>query len=248
VRKAIGAVLLTIVAAVPCAAQTTANGEIGGRITDSSAATLPGVRLVIATDGERREAITDSNGRFALRGLKPGTYRVTAELPGFKTLSGTIALSQTVHRVEIVWPLEVGCSSEDIRVIFHARDAAPLADAIVQLRVISDDGPLLVSTRPECAGSVSQTYTVRILNTIVHRNKHDDRSTTAQILRRRDEAPLKPGDEYIAFLWPEWRAAENLVLPIVAGRVSSPAEEALDGMRLEEAVKTLRKWSRKRRR
>jgi hypothetical protein len=125
-QNTLWAVLLVIVATAPTVGQTAADGEIAGRITDSQAAALPGVRIAISSSDERREAITDNDGGFVLGMLKLGTYRVSAELAGFVSASGTITLSPTTRRAQIAWPLEVGCIEEDIRVILDAREAAPL--------------------------------------------------------------------------------------------------------------------------
>ena len=244
-RKAGLVVLLTVVVTATALGQTTTEGEIAGSITDSQAAALPGVRITISSSDERREAITDSHGQFVLRMLKLGTYRVAADLAGFVSESGTITLSATTRRAHIAWSLKVGCISEDIRVIFNAREAAPMVAAIVHIRVKSDNGPLLWSARPECAGSVVQSYTVEALRAVSRRSGMDDGRATQQMLLALRESRLKPGGEYLALLWPGWRAGDGLVFPIEAGRVSSPTGDVLSGMRVEEALDALGQWSRK---
>jgi hypothetical protein len=242
-RKARWAVLLTIVAAAPCNAQTPADGEIAGRIVDASAAILPGVRVVISGDNGQREAITDKEGEFAVRGLKLGTYRVSIELPGFTSEAGSVTLSPTVRRAHIAWPLSVGCLEEDVRVIPSARDAARAADTIAHVRVQSDDGQVHISTRPECPGSLSQVYTIEIVNAAVRRARHTDGRSTIRIARHPGEARLQAGSEHLAILWPAPIEAGGLLFPIVSGRVSAPSEDPLHGMRIEEALKTLSNWS-----
>jgi hypothetical protein len=246
-QKTVWAVLLVVVAIASTVGQTAADGEIAGRITDSQEAALPGVRIAISSGDERREAITDNDGRFVVGLLKLGTYRVAVELAGFVSKAGTITLSPTTRRAHIAWLLEVGCIEEDIRVILGAREAAPMVDAIVHVRVKSDNGPLLWSRRPECTGSVVQSYTVEILNAVVRRSGKDDGRTTLQILLSPREVRLKPGGEYLALLWPGQLAGDGLVFPIVSGRISSPAGEVLSGMRVEEALEALGQWSRERR-
>jgi hypothetical protein len=223
--------------------QTTAAGEIAGRISTRQAAPLPGVRVTISSGDEKREAITDSDGRFVVGLVKLGTYRVAAELAGFVPASGAITLSPTRRRAYIVWPLEVGCIEEDVRVILGAREAAPLVDGIVHIRVKSDDGSLLWSRGPECAGSVVQSYTVEVLNAVAGRTGVAFGRGTLQIFASPRDAPLKTGEEYLALLWTGLRAEGGLVFPIVSGRISSLAGDVLRGMRVEEALDTLRKWS-----
>jgi hypothetical protein len=241
--KAIGAALVMVAATAALVGQTTADGEIAGRISDRQAAPLPGVRVTISTGDEKREAITDSDGRFVVGLVKLGTYQITAELAGFVPVSGTITLSPTTRRAHIVWPLEVGCIEEDIRVILGPREAASLVDAIVHIRVKSDDGSLLWSRRPECAGSVVQSYTVEVLNAVVRRAGAANGRKSLQIFTSPRDVPLKTGEEYLALLWPGLRAEGGLVFPIVSGRVSSLAGNVLSGMRVEDALNTLRKWS-----
>ena len=243
--KAARTALVVLLGAATAAGQTAVEGEISGRISDVEGVALPGVRISISNSEERREATTDDAGRFVLRSLKPGPYGVTAELPGFVSKSGTITLSPTSLRARIAWSLAVGCLAEVQRVIFRAREAAPLVDAIAHLRVESDDGPVLVSVRPECIGEVTREYTVQLLRSSGRRAADDGRSTV-QILMSRDEPRLESGREYVALFWEGWRAAESLVLPIVSGRVVSPAGEGLNGMTVEDALAVLSRWSRER--
>ena len=180
-----------------------------GRITDSQAGALHGVRVSIFDSEGRREAITDSDGRFVLGVSKLGTYRVAVERAGFVSQSGTMTLSPTTHRAHITWSLEVpgstgtrssssfGCSQEGIPVILGAREAASVVDAIVHLRVKSDNGPLLWSVRPECASSVVQSYTVEVLKAVARRSGKDDGGAAPQILVSLQEVRLKPGGEVL---------------------------------------------------
>ena len=59
-----------------------------GRVTDSSAAAVPGVAVTLTNvdTGSVRAVTTNSTGDWEARFLTPGTYRITFELTGFKTL------------------------------------------------------------------------------------------------------------------------------------------------------------------
>jgi hypothetical protein len=77
---------LHAVAAIPQTV-TTATGTIGGRVTDSTAAPLPGVSVVIISSsmmGER-STTTDREGRYTVSALPPGNYAVTFTLAQFAT-------------------------------------------------------------------------------------------------------------------------------------------------------------------
>src|SRR5437867_25604 len=66
--------------------QTT--GGITGVARDATGAVLPGVTVEAASPAlieKVRTAVTDSQGRFNITDLRPGTYTVTFTLPGFST-------------------------------------------------------------------------------------------------------------------------------------------------------------------
>lgn len=221
-------------------------GEIAGRISDKSGAPLPGVRVTITTGDQSREAITDSDGRFVLRPLTMGKYRVVAELPGFTSTRGEISLSSSNPRAFLKWPIEPGCVEEDVQVILRPREAAPLADAILHIRITSSDGPVLISVRPECAGHVVREYSVQVLGSVPGRSRTSAKE--GQVFTSTLGAGLEPGQEYLALLWPGWSASDELLLPIVSGLVTSPKAGELNGMRVDEALKALASWSQERKR
>src|SRR5438270_11640692 len=79
--------LLIAAVALPASAQSqAANGAIEGTIVDTSGGVLPGVTVTItnAETGAERSVVTNENGLYRSQLLPLGTYRVVAELPGFK--------------------------------------------------------------------------------------------------------------------------------------------------------------------
>jgi hypothetical protein len=65
----------------------TANATLGGSVSDSTGALIPGVTIK-ATNTETgivNVALSNESGVYQLPSLQPGTYSVTAELPGFQT-------------------------------------------------------------------------------------------------------------------------------------------------------------------
>ena len=74
---------ILILVTVPLAAQTT--GSIGGHVTDTSGATLPGVTIVANSPALQgiRIAISDATGLYRLPLLPPGSYTVAFTLSGF---------------------------------------------------------------------------------------------------------------------------------------------------------------------
>jgi hypothetical protein len=75
------ALLASLVFAWPAHAQV----GLSGTITDATDAVLPGVTVTAlhTATGNTFVAVTDAEGRYRLPTLRPGVYRVTAELTGF---------------------------------------------------------------------------------------------------------------------------------------------------------------------
>jgi hypothetical protein len=66
-----------------------AQASIAGLVKDASGAVLPGVTVEAASPvliEKVRTAVTDGAGRYSVLNLRPGTYRVTFTLPGFRTV------------------------------------------------------------------------------------------------------------------------------------------------------------------
>jgi hypothetical protein len=84
--KALGALLVVLFASTSYAQQTT--GEIFGRVVDSSGAVLPGVTVTVSGPALIQPFVTTTseNGTYRAPELPAGTYQVTFELPGFRTL------------------------------------------------------------------------------------------------------------------------------------------------------------------
>jgi carboxypeptidase family protein len=92
-RGVYGLALLTLLFAVHpigSLAQTT-SASVSGVVQDSQGGVLPGatVTLTSATQGNAFSAVTDDGGRFVFPILRPDTYTLRVELPGFKPLERT---------------------------------------------------------------------------------------------------------------------------------------------------------------
>src|SRR5262249_44730356 len=67
------------------------NATVGGTVSDPSGALIPGV-TVTATNtatGIVNTIVTNEAGAYNFAALQPGTYKATAELPGFQTQTFT---------------------------------------------------------------------------------------------------------------------------------------------------------------
>jgi len=63
--------------------------QVSGLVRDSSEAVMADVQISIVNQetGLRRGTRTNRAGLYAVAGIKPGTYKVTARQPGFQTVT-----------------------------------------------------------------------------------------------------------------------------------------------------------------
>jgi outer membrane receptor protein involved in Fe transport len=117
------AFFLTFIFANRLASQSLTLGSIAGRITDPAGAVIASatVELKSPDTGETQTTLTSGEGNFRFNLLKPGSYQVTINVPGFaKTVqTTTVAVGQT-SVVNVA--LEISKAAETIEV----SAAAPL--------------------------------------------------------------------------------------------------------------------------
>ena len=243
VRILVAVVALTVATAF----SQTPDAEIAGRMrmSDEQRSDLPGVRITISDANQTQEVVSDRDGRFLFPSLRMGTYHVVADLVGFNRASGEITLSPSTPRAFLAWSLEAGCLSEVQRVVLTPREAARLVEAIVHIRVVAASVPALMSGHPACPGRVLEEYRVQVMGSVPGRAGTD--AGRDRLFIERQEPVLTPGHEYVALLWPDGYTTSDLILPVTAGRVVSPHSGALQGMRPDEALSLLAKWSQGRR-
>jgi hypothetical protein len=93
-------------------------GRILGNIFDPSGALIPGAMVTI-TDVDRgtsRTVVTDEAGAYNAPSLPPGTYRIRAELAGFKTIERTNVVLEVGRELKIDVTLEPGAINEKVTV------------------------------------------------------------------------------------------------------------------------------------
>jgi hypothetical protein len=162
---------LFLSAALP--AQTSLS-TVRGTITDPSGLVVPGVEVTltdIATNVLARSAISDSNGNFEMPDLKPGIYRLRAELSGFKAhVADNLALEGTqIRRMDI--RLDVGQVAEQITVeagrAVIETDTAEISTGFTQK--LFDSSPMVRTYYPQAlmatlptTDSTLGTYALRI--------------------------------------------------------------------------------------
>ncbi len=91
-------------------------GSILGRVTDSSNAVVPGVevRATNVATGVTASGVANEGGSYNIPFLLPGTYRIRAEIPGFKTYVRDGIQVRVSETVELNIQMEVGQISETV--------------------------------------------------------------------------------------------------------------------------------------
>jgi hypothetical protein len=100
------------------AQSTAANGTIEGTVQDNSGGVLPGVTVTVVhiETGTERSTITNEKGLYRAPLLPLGTYRVSAELQGFKKFEQTGVKLSVGETAVVNLTLAVGTVSETITV------------------------------------------------------------------------------------------------------------------------------------
>jgi hypothetical protein len=133
------AFILSLAIGSPVFAQSTAiNGTIEGTVKDEQGALLPGVTVTVTNvdTGDQRVVVTNESGLYRAPLLSLGTYRVAAELQGFKKFEQSGVSLRAGQTAVIDVALAVGALAETITVTADA----PLVDLakIEQGRTLSE--------------------------------------------------------------------------------------------------------------
>ncbi len=120
-RRALPAfvVLLTVLVCPTVAAAQAVTGTLLGTIRDQGGLSMPGATVTITETRTNisLNTVTNDAGFYTFPSLKDGTYRVVAELAGFKRVlrDGVIVPVNTTIRVDLA--MEVGTLEESITVV-----------------------------------------------------------------------------------------------------------------------------------
>src|SRR5579862_8185849 len=106
-----------------------ASSRLSGNLTDPSGNVVPGasVLLLRLVDSSPNKIITDNQGQFFFADLNPGEYRLTAEFPGFSTVTRTIALADAQNRTETFQFSTIAPQTESVTVTADVNEMNVLA-------------------------------------------------------------------------------------------------------------------------
>ncbi|PYS37372.1 MAG: hypothetical protein DMG14_21470, partial [Acidobacteria bacterium] len=151
---------LHLALAVTYASAQSTNATLGGTVTDSSRALIPGVTITATNTqtGIVNTAVTNESGTYQFASLQPGVYKVSAELPGFQTQSYNDVTLGVAQQLRLNFTLQIGTVATAVEVTISA--------------------DTLLATSSSSVGTVLPEYKVRDLR-LAYRNVLDLVSTTA---------------------------------------------------------------------
>ena len=108
-RPVLGFLIVALLAIFSATYASAQNAELTGTVVDPSGALIPGAEVKATNSQTNASFVTLSTeeGRYVMR-LSPGTYAITAALPGFKTKTITSIVLQVGQRSKLDISLEVG--------------------------------------------------------------------------------------------------------------------------------------------
>ena len=101
------------------------SGVISGTVKDSQGGTLPGATVALEGDGPSRSFVTEGDGQYRFLAVPPGTYKVTASLPGFQGIVRDGVVVAVGQNVSLPLTLGVATVQETVTVT----GGSPVVDA-----------------------------------------------------------------------------------------------------------------------
>src|SRR5215471_9032950 len=102
--------------------QATGNGQVIGTVQDAQKAFIPGVTITLTNKGTNvtDTRVTNDAGAYTFPSVLPGTYKITAELPGFKTTTADNLEVGANAQVRWNFSMEVGTVANQVEVTIAA--------------------------------------------------------------------------------------------------------------------------------
>ena len=98
------------------------SAALTGVVTDSTGKLIPRASVKVVNEGTSVETstTTDEEGRYSFPALRPGSYRIIAEMTGFKQFVSSGIVLQVNQRARLDVPLTIGALSEQVVVTGEA--------------------------------------------------------------------------------------------------------------------------------
>jgi hypothetical protein len=109
---------LAVILFARTAAAQLAGGSLSGTLSDPSGAVVAGAEITIEKldTRETRRVSSSSSGLYSAPNLSPGTYRLTAQMPGFSTIERTGILIEVGTSVVVDIAMTLGATEQKVEV------------------------------------------------------------------------------------------------------------------------------------
>ena len=109
------------------------SATVSGTVSDSSDALIPGVTVTATNDGTGvvTSIVSNEAGAYTFASLVPGTYRVSAALPGFQTRTFTAVELGNATRLRLNFVLQVAGQSTSVEVSIAADSILAISSSSV---------------------------------------------------------------------------------------------------------------------
>lgn len=116
------ALLLSFLLVSPIASAQLYTGSITGVVSDPSGAAIPGAKISLVDEnkGFAFAGVTDANGRYVLRSIPPGTYKITVEATNFEGQTNNGVKLDVSQNVSVDFSLKIGSSKDIVEVRANA--------------------------------------------------------------------------------------------------------------------------------
>src|SRR5215510_675272 len=160
----IGAALLVSIflVSIPVLSQSS-NGPISGSVADASGAVVPGVTVTATNNatGVVTTVLSNDSGVYNFASLLPGTYKVSATLPGFQTQTFNEVQLGNAGQLRLNFTLQVGGAAQAVEVTVEAADlittsSSSVGGVLAQKQV--QDLPLVSNNVLDLVGTMGGTF------------------------------------------------------------------------------------------
>src|SRR5215467_6599665 len=160
----IGAALLVSVFlfATPLFSQSS-NGTIGGTIADASGAVVPGVMFTATNNatGVVTNVLSNDAGVYNFASLLPGTYKISAAIPGFQTQTYNDVQLGNAGQLRLNFTLQVAAAAQAVEVSVEAENlittsSSSVGNVLPQKQI--QDLPLVTNNVLDLVGTMGGTF------------------------------------------------------------------------------------------
>ena len=155
-------VLVWVVLSTPLFGQSS-SATVGGTVADASSALIPGVTITATNNatGVVSSVISNEAGSYNIGGLLPGTYKLSATLPGFQTQTYSDVQLGNAAQIRLNFTLNVAGVAQSVEVSISAQNlitssSSSVGEVLPQQQI--NDLPLVSNNILDLVGVMAGVY------------------------------------------------------------------------------------------